>query len=182
MGIVGLLEDRFIDMSADERPPEQKLYLNTEKELIFPSENLLSFLYGQNESCAKRFEQKKWKDYAKGGMAYTSIVPEFPTINRNGRPIHFNGFVGPGKDYDDAAFIRVVRHKAMIKKGSVIVPSPKIRPMVEPPWEIEFEITIFENSLITIQKIKNWLLKGGTEIGFGTYRPRFGRFGVEFTD
>ena len=182
IGIVGLLEDRFIDMSADERPPEQKLYLNAEKQLIFPSENIFSFLYSQSNGCAKRYEEKKWKNYAMSGPAYTSITPEFPTINRNGKPINFIGFTGPEKDYDDVALIRVLRHKAIVKKGSASIPSPKIRPMIEPPWEIEFEISLFENPLITIQKIKNWFIKGGTEIGFGTYRPRFGRFMVEFRD
>jgi len=178
-GIVGLLEDRFIDMSADERPPEQKLYLNAEKQLIFPSENIISFLYSEKDGCAKRFEEKKWKNYVKEGMACTSILPEFPTINRNGQPIQFVEFQN---EYDDSAFIRVLHHKATIKKGSASIPSPKIRPMIEIPWGIEFEITIFDNALIDLQKIKNWFIKGGTKIGFGTYRPRFGRFMVEFQD
>lgn len=179
IGIVGLLLDKFTDMSADERPPEQKLYLNNQKQLIYPSENIFSFFYSQDGGCAQRFEKKQWKEYVRQGMAYTSISPEFPTINRNKKPILFNGFEN---EYDPMAKILVLHHKAIVRKGKLNIPSPKIRPMIETPWEIEFEVTISENSLISIEKIKNWLVRGGIEIGFGTYRPRFGRFIVEFKD
>jgi len=178
-GIVGLLMDRFVDMSADERPPDQKLYLDGKNQLIFPSENILSFLYGQEGGCARRFEGKKWLEYSKQVMAYTSILPEFPTINRNGKAIKFNEFKN---EFDEEAHIRVLHHKAILKKGKLSIPSPKARPMIEPPWEIEFEITIADNSLISIEKIKNWFVRGGIEISFGTYRPRFGRFMVAFKD
>jgi hypothetical protein len=179
IGIVGLLEDRFTDMSADERPPEQKLYLDGKSQLIYPSENIFSFLYSQDAGCAKRFEGKRWMEYSKQGMAYTSIIPEFPTIGRNGKAIKFIGFKN---EYDEEAHIRVLHHKAIVKKGKLSIPSPKTRPLIETPWEVEFEVTIANNSLISIEKIQNWFMRGGIEIGFGTYRPRFGRFMVEFRD
>ena len=177
-GMVGLLIDRFIDMSADERPPEQKLYLTEGNLLVFPSENIFSFLYGESPGgCAKRFEGKRWKEYKMVGMSYTTIQPELIPITRNGKQIRFNKF---NDEYDKEAKIRVLHHKANVKKGTLNIPSPKARPMIELPWEMNFEVTIFENALINITKMLNWFERGGLQIAIGTYRPRFGRFLVEY--
>jgi hypothetical protein len=176
-GLVGILFDKFVDMSADERPPEQKLYLNDKNELVMPSENIYSFLFGGDSGCARRFEAKKWKDYVRNGMSYVTVNPEYIPFTRNGKPIKFTKFV---EGYDKNAKIMVMHHKAIVKKGSLSIPSPKSRPMLETPWELEYEINVFENSLIDIAKIKNWHVRGGIEVALGTYRPRFGRFTAEF--
>jgi len=178
-GMVSLLIDRFIDMSADERPPEQKLYLAENNQLVFPSENIFSFLYAENPAgCAKTYEGKKWKEYKTVGMAHTAIKPEFIPITRNDKPIIFKKFVN---EYDKDAKIRILHHKASVKKGSLVIPSPKTRPCIETPWELNFELTIFDNSLINLTKLENWFTRGGLRIAIGTYRPRFGRFTVEFS-
>lgn len=177
-GMFGILFDRFIDLSADKRPVKDKLYLNENQELIFPSENVYAFFFGEKPGgCALRFEAKQWKQYKMVGMSYVTIAPEFIPFLRNGKTIKFNGF---SEGYDAEAKIKILHHKANIVKGRMIIPSPKTRPMLETPWELNFEITVFDNSLINVEKIKNWLIRGGIEISFGTYRPRFGRFTAEF--
>ena len=180
IGRIGLLTDRFITMSSDQIPPEQKLYLNEKNECVFPAINLMSFFYGDKPGgCAKRFEGKEGKKYQAVGLAYTQIEPEIIPILRNGKPITFKKFIN---GYDEDAKIRVLEHKALIQKGKLIIPSPKIRPMIESPWEMNFSITVFKNALMDRQKIKNWLVRGGIEIALGTFRPVFGRFMVEFKD
>jgi len=177
-GMVSILFDRFIDMSENDRPPENKMYLTPDNELYLPSENIYSFLFGEKPGgCAMRFEKKKWKEYKMIGMSYVSVQPEFIPFLREDKPIVFHGFKN---EYDSIGKIRVMHHKAMIQKGRLIIPSPKIRPMLETPWELIFNVTVFKNPLITVDVIKDWFSKGGTEIGFGTYRPRFGRFIAEF--
>jgi hypothetical protein len=110
-------------------------------------------------------------------MSYVTISPENIPILRDGKPIKFTKFVD---GYDKSAKIRVLHHKANIVKGKLVIPSPKIRPAIETPWEMNFQVTIFNNTLIDIIKIKNWLVRGGIEVAIGTYRPRFGRFIAEF--
>jgi len=177
-GLVGILFDHFIDLSADEKPMKDKMYLNENQELVLPSENIYSFFFGEKPGgCALRFEAKQWRQYKMTGMSYVTISPEFIPFLRNEKPIRFNGFI---EDYDAEAKIRILHHKANIAKGKLVIPSPKHRPMLETPWELNFEVSVFDNSLINIEKIKNWLIRGGIEIGFGTYRPRFGRFTAEF--
>ena len=177
-GIVGLMFDKFMDMSADEKPPERKMYLNDDNRLIFPSENIFSFFFGENPpGCAARFEKKAWKEYKKLGMSYVTISPEFIPIMRNGKQIRFNQFID---GYDKEAKIRVLHHKANIVKGKLVIPSPKIRPILEIPWEMNFEVTIWKNALVNVVKIQDWLIKGGIEVAIGTYRPRFGRFMAKF--
>ena len=178
-GMVGILFDRFVNMSSDQIPPEQKLYLNSKNELVLPSENIYSFLFGEKPGgCAVRFEGKQWKQYKMTGMSFITISPEFIPLKRNGAPIKYTKFV---EGYDEKAGIRILHHKANIVKGKLVIPSPKVRPMLESPWELSFDITIFNNSLIDVQKIKNWFVRGGIEVALGTYRPRFGRFTVQFS-
>lgn len=178
IGAAPILFDRFIDMSADQRPPEQKLYLNDKGVLTLPALNVISFFFGENPGgCAARFEKKARKDYQVMGMSHVVISPNDILFTRNGKPVVFTKFVD---NYDKAAGIRVLYHKANVKKSGLIIPSPKVRPALELPWELEFEITLFENHLISIKKLQNWLLRGGMEIALGTYRPLFGRFMAEF--
>jgi len=180
LGMGGILFDRFIDMSSDKRPQEQKMYLNDNNEVTLPSENIFSFLFGENPGgCAQRFEGKQWKQYKLTGMSHVTISPEFIPFTRSGSPIKFSKFVN---EYDKAAKIRILHHKANVVKGKLVIPSPKIRPVLETPWSIEFDVTVFTNPLITVEKIQNWFIRGGVEVALGTYRPRFGRFTAEFKE
>ena len=179
-GMVGILFDRFVDMSSDKIPTEQKLYLNAKNELVLPSENIYSFLFGEKPGgCAVRFEGKQWKQYKMTGMSFITIDPEFIPFTRSGAAIKFSKFTD---GHDEKARIHILHHKANIVKGKLVIPSPKVRPMLEAPWELTFDVTIFQNTLIDVQKIKNWFVRGGIEVALGTYRPRFGRFTVEFAE
>ena len=59
-GIADIMFDRFIDHSKMDIPPEQKLYLSGDNQVVFPSENIYAFLFGEDpQGCAKTFEGKK---------------------------------------------------------------------------------------------------------------------------
>ena len=177
-GLTGILFDRFIDMSEQGHPPEQKLYLASGNQVVLPSENLYSFLFSANPpGCAQWFEAQKGKQYSKLGMSYVGISPEMIPFTREGKPIKFTGF----KDgYDAKADIRVLYHKAKVKKSGLMVPAPKERPVLNTPWELEFGLEIFTNHLITMDKMQAWFSQGGIEVAIGAFRPRFGRFLAEF--
>lgn len=180
LGTAPILFDRFVDVSADQRPPEQKLYLNDRNELVLPALNVMSFFFGENPGgCATRFEKKVRKDYQVMGMSHVLIDPQNIPFMRNGKPVVFTRFTD---NYDAGAKLRVVYHKPNVKKGTQIISSPKMRPALETPWALTLDLSLFDTHLINTKKIQNWLMRGGVEIALGTYRPLYGLFMAEFEE
>ena len=92
-----IMFDKFIDHSKSVRPAEQKLYLAEDDIIIFPSENLYAFLFGEVSpaGCAKTFEGKKGKDFIRAGMGHVIVEPPiipFLAGNGGGGPIQFRDF------------------------------------------------------------------------------------------
>jgi len=176
-GLVGILFDRFIDMSEQKVDASEKLYLAEKNQVVFPSENIYGFLCTEKPAgCARWFEGRKGPKFGKAVMSYTGISPEMIPFRRNGKEIFFSGFKN---EYDAKAKIRVLHHKATVMKNSRPVPMPTARPMLEVPWQLEFTISLVKNNILSMNKIIKWFEQGGIEIGLGAYRPRFGRFMVE---
>ena len=172
-GLSDIMFDRFIDYSTEPRPPEQKLYLSGENQLVLPAENIISFLFGEGpQGCAKWFEGKKGKQYIQMGMSHVFIDPLIIPIKSGDAPVVFKSFDN-GQLYIYYASPRVKKAHLTIKKE--ITP----RPVLKLPWSLEFTATIIKNSFIDETKLYNWFVGGGMQIALGTYRPRFGRFQVE---
>ncbi len=73
---------------------------------------------------------------------------------------------------------KISRHEcvARVKKGSLSVPNPKERPVLDVPWGMVFEITLIESKELTENMLKQLFELGGLQVGIGTYRPQFGKF------
>jgi hypothetical protein len=149
-----------------ELAPEEKVY-QVDGNLVLPAKNILSFLSGINtESAPKRTMGRKWKTIAKAAMSFVNIAPfEIPFL-REGKPI----------SVDD---VEIVEDKAIIMKGSLSIPSPKVRPVLPMPWSLEFELELFQNEDLNEPVLKKLFEEGGITIGFGTYRGVYGKFVVE---
>ena len=106
-------------------------------------------------------------------LGFVAISPVLISICRNGEPIVFNGF---SDDKDVEAGIHVERHVARLGGG---IPNPKVRPVVELPWDIEFNLTLFKNEEFKETWLKNAFMKGGIALGLGTYRGVYGKFIIE---
>lgn len=65
---------------------------------------------------------------------------------------------------------------ARVKKGPLSVPSPKERPVLPTPWELKLELSFLETKELSENTLKNIFDVGGIQLGFGTYRPLFGKF------
>lgn len=167
-----IMFDRFVDHSKEQRPPEQKLYLIADNQLVIPSENIYGLLFGENPmGCVARFEAKKKKDYLAFGQSHLFIDSAYiPFTDISGNPITFDGFNNNFYIYESAP---------RTKSGSLSIKQEvKKRPVLKTPWMISFSITLLKNDLINDVKVYNWLVGGGATIGIGTHRPRFGRFQV----
>ena len=171
-GIAPIMFDRFVDHSKEARPADQKLYLAEKNIVVLPTENLLTFLAGENPAgCAKVFEGKRNKEYIRiihSHVFFGSV--QAPFLDEKVRDIQFNGFKGRFYIYEAAP---------RTKQGNLSIKQEiKPRPVLKMPWFLKFEIQLVNNNLIDSTKLKNWFAAGGIQIGIGTYRPRFGRFEV----
>lgn len=172
-GVSDIMFDRFIDHSKEVRPAEQRLYLIENNQVVIPSENIISFLFGQNpEGCAAVFEQKKRKDYMRVGQSHVFIKGTvIPFLDDKRKPVVFKDFSN-GKFYVDMTAGRTKNGNMSIKQEA------KPRPVLRKPWSLEFEIALIKNTIIDETKLFNWFTSGGLIISIGTFRPRFGRFVV----
>ena len=171
-GLSHIMFDRFIDHSAEMRPPEQKFYLFGENQVVLPADNIIYFLFSENPpGCAKAFEGKQGKTYVQIGLGHVFIDPISIPFIKNDEPVIFDQF-------DNKCF-QAYLAAGRTKKGTLSIKQEiKARPVLMQPWSLEFKITIIKNSHIDETKLYNWFVNGGFRIGLGTYRPRFGRFEV----
>jgi hypothetical protein len=174
-GLADIMFDQFFDHSKEPRPAEQKFYIQGKNQLVFPSLNIMAFLFNQKgNSCATKFEGKKRNDYISMGFSHISIIPQYiPLKGKDQKPIFF-------KDFEDERFyIQNSAPTTKLSGGGFIKQEAKPRPVLRIPWFLEFEINLYKNPLINSQKLQNWFENGGILIGLGTYRPLFGRFIVK---
>lgn len=173
-GISDIMFDKFFDHSKEVRPPEQKMYLAAGNKVVFPSENIHAFLWGEKPGgCAKTNEGKKAKDYIRTGQSHVFIDPIVIPFSDGKKDVVFEEF-GKGN-----LWVHEASPTTKGAGGAIIKQELKKRPVLRAPWYLEFQITIIENSLIDEQKLYNWFCNGGILIALGTYRPRFGRFQID---
>ena len=171
-GIGPMMLDRYAGDNKTTLPVESKMYfLPDGKTLCIPARNLLSFLSAKNSlSVAKLIGGRGYQSLADALLGYTQIEPVNIPLTRNGEPIVFNGF-RDGRD--EIAHIYVDKAVARLKGG---IPNPKERPVIELPWEMEFIIRVFKNDVFDETLLKTGIMRGGLQMGMGTYRGLFGKF------
>ena len=171
-GITPILFDRYAGDNKTQLAPEQKLYLQG-KIIVLPSTNIMSFLSAQNTESAPKIllDKRDYKTIASALLASTIINPTQIPFLRGGKPIQFGGsFVD---DLDSVSGAKLVYHVARLDKG---IPNPKIRPMLETPWELKFDLTILPHPDLNEDLIENLFVDGGVRLGLGTFRKAYGKF------
>jgi len=171
-GLSDFMFDRFFGHEKGDRPPEQKLYLAQNNQVVLPSENIWAFLFGESpQGCAKAFEGKGSKEFIRVGQSHLVIEPSLIPFTRGDEPIVFSGF--------DKEFFYVSEFAPRTKQGSLSIKQEiKKRPVLMIPWNLSFQLVLIKNDKIDENRLFNWFTRGGIEIALGTYRPRYGRFRV----
>ena len=175
-GLSDLLFDKFWDHDKMDRPIDQKMYLNEDSHLVLPGSNLHAFLWNERKpGCVKFFEGKGSPQYL-ARVGFVNVIDrEALILGKGGKPIKWAGT--PKKP------IFVINESGVTGTASKIIKQPiKPRPGVSLPWVIKYTMTVVENDMIDVQKLYNWVSRGGLLIGLGTWRPRFGRFLVKRWD
>lgn len=166
-GLTPILFDQYSGDNKTALSPEQKMYLTPNKVLVMPALNIMSFLTAQNtESAPKRvLDKRQYKAVAADLLSCLSINQAEIPFTRGGKPVVFSGFDKDG--------FSIRRHVARLPKG---IPNPKVRPCLEPPWELEFDITIYPSAVLNETLVATIFRDGGRLIGLGTYRGVYGKF------
>jgi len=178
-GLTPLMFDRYPGDNDTELDVGEKMYLADDgRTLVLPRANIYSFLTAENTTSAPKaiFDSRAYKGKILQIRAYVVLPTADVPITREGKPIEFGGFKN---DVDKGAGMRVHRAVARLAKG---VPNPKIRPVLDLPWDVAFEIKLFENPDIRPGTLLELFEKGGLMVGFGTYRGMYGKFLVNRWD
>ena len=170
-GLTPIMFDRYAGDNKTELEVQDKFYFAKDgKTLILPAGNLMSLLSAQNTmSAPKRFlDSRQYKKVAAAISSYVTVEPfDGAVFMANGLPIEFGGF-------DDKQFY-VDQRVARLEKG---IPNPKVRPVLDVPWELDFSLSVFENQDFTLKLLKDLISKSGYAIGLGTYRGQFGKYSL----
>jgi len=171
-GFTPIMFDRYAGDNKTQLEPGEKMYfVPGTQTLCLPTMNVMSFLSAQNtDSVAKLIGGRGYKKIAQALLGFVQITPMHIPITREGEAIEFHGFVD---DKDKQAGIYVDRRVARLPKG---IPNPKVRPVVDLPWELSFTIHIFKNDEFDEKLVKTAFVRGGMAIGLGTYRGLYGKF------
>jgi hypothetical protein len=170
IGLKSLLFDRYHGNNQAKPEPIEKVYWSRHDEACLPQINLYSSLSAENtKSVAKMFYGKNAKPLSMAVNNWLQIHQEDLILTRNGRPFHRSNF--------DSDF-RIVHHVARLQKG---IPNPKVRPLIDAPWQCEFDITFNPTPECNWPVMVKMLQQAGM-IGLGTYRPLYGTFQVEIEE
>jgi hypothetical protein len=167
-GLRPIMFDRYSGSMKEQLAPQDKVYRSSmnPKNLILPSVNIQSFLSAQNtESAPQRIIGRGWKAVAKAALTFVEINPMEIPIMQNDIPATIDNIV-------------IDHRKAIIKKGQLSIPSDKERPVLDMPWSINFELTLYKNPDLNENILRRLFDDGGIQIGLGTFRGVFGKFEV----
>ena len=177
-GVAPLMFDRYAGDNETQLPVEQKMHFGADgRTLVLPQTNIYSFLTAENTVSAPRaiFDARKYKDVCRAIKGFVLVLPisgDIPIL-RKGKPIVFNGF-SDGRDEKAGIYVR--KDTARLKDG---VPNPKVRPVIELPWGVEFALQLLDNDgEMTPEKLEHVFSLGGLKVGFGTFRGVYGKFAV----
>lgn len=135
---------------------EAALYWNDEEGMVMPSDNI--------ERCIQLGAQKSrlGKDVA------AAVFVDEPEVK-----IHHRGPATMDELYSDPRF--VLRKGVKVATARVI----RVRPMIPTGWFLTFSVEYDEN-IVDQDALCRAIRDAGALVGLGDWRPKFGRFAVEF--
>lgn len=172
-GVRPIMFDRYAGDNNTALPTEQKLYLASDRTVVLPGENLMSFLTATNTTSAPKrlLDNRQYRDVCSAFQCFVDIEPaDAIPFKRDGKPIKFGKFDG---DVDAESKVWIHRTVARLPKG---IPNPKTRPVLPMPWALEFTLILHKNGEVNAEQLQKMFDEGGITIGLGTFRGRFGKF------
>lgn len=173
-GIRPIMFDRYAGDNDTQLTPEKKMYYGADgKTVVIPSQNILGMLGSNFFDCATKRKYGKARETKTNAVqGFLDITPVRIPIMCDGKAIVFQEF---GKDgfYIDESTARIK------KSANQFVPNFKIRPVLDLPWSLEFDIELYPNDEITMKDVQDLFELGGLYIGIGTWRGRYGKMVID---
>jgi hypothetical protein len=178
-GLTSIMFDRYPGNNNINLPWHEKLYLAPGTNVVsLPVININSFFTALNSMSAPKrlLPSKAYKNVCNACMSFLQIRslksghPDHVPFQRNGKDIVVGSF---NSEEDPKSGVYLARHVARLKDG---IPNPKERPVLSTPWSLVFQLSLIDNTEITLPDVKNLLKNGGETIGFGTFRGYYGKF------
>ena len=177
-----ILFDRFSGDINRTSELEDKLYLDDKNRVIFPKDNIKSFLCyggGRGDLAVKILATENWKvlaDLVAGQVHVMSVSP----FMRNGEPVVYEGIDKNG----------VYMHTCKAGGGNARDGGKKIPPTIlnRPALhsneeygyvELNLTILIMESEKVKEEYIRFLFERGGWAIGLGSFRTEYGKFSVK---
>lgn len=172
-GMRGIMFDRYSGSNNATLLPSEKLYLSKKAEIVFPSENIYSFMYAVNTPSASKilYDSRTYRTIARALACSITIREDMIPFTRDGAKIVFGGF--NKNEIDEKSGVYIHHAVARLAKG---IPNPKSRPVLPAPWDLKFTLIVTPSELISLHDIKRIFECGGESVGLGTFRPQYGRF------
>jgi len=170
-GLSPIMFDAF--RGQEELPPEKKLYLAPDKTtLILPASNIVGFLTSRSShSCLRVFTSNKdWRTRGPEVIGNVAVDPVNIKFLNDEEPVTFSNEWNE-KIYIDERMARPSDTARVIAR----------RPVLDLPWLLKFRLLINPTEFVTVERIKDWFVRGGISVGIGAYRPMFGRFEADFS-
>lgn len=170
-GLSEIMFDRYPGDNNTTLEPQDKVYLDSDKYLILPSTNIMSFITAENTVSAPKliYDSRQYKGICKAIKSSVIINPSNIKFKHNNEYVEYNGI-------PDTSGMYIHESVARLDKG---IPNPKKRPVLELPWSLDFEILFMDIGATSTKQLLEVFEKGGLMLGLGTYRGVFGKFLVK---
>jgi len=169
-GIRPIMFDRYAGDNDTQLQTEEKMYYAPDKKtVVIPSQNILGMLGSNFFDCATKRKYGRARETKTNAVqGFLDITPMKVPLLRDGKPAVFTEF---GKDgfYIDESTARIK------KSANQFVPNFKVRPVLDLPWSLDFDLELFPNSEITMKDVMDLFAIGGLYVGLGTWRGRYGK-------
>jgi hypothetical protein len=174
-GIMPFLFNRYAGDNKTQLTVRQKMYFDKDnRSLVLPSLNIKSFLSATNTLSAPKllYDSRKYKPIALACLSFVDIDPFLIPFKRDGEQIVVGDFTGETDEQSGAYVFEAV---GRLKDG---IPCPCKRPALPTPWELEFTVRLTRNDVVTEEMLQDLFVRGGIQLGFGSFRGYFGKFEV----
>ena len=179
VGVLPILFDRYAGDNDTTLATEDKFYTVQQKGkplVCLPATSLYGMLSSNFRSCATKLKYgRSHATKTNAIQGFIDIAPSMIPFKVSGKDAIFNGF--DGEVFDEQHDVARIK-----KSAQQIIPNPVTRPRLNTPWELEFEVTIYDNPEFKARDIEDLLNIGGSMIGVGAWRGRYGKFAIDTFD
>lgn len=140
---------------------ESYVYRDSAGDLILPGVNIKGVVVDPRNGSAKYLQDPRSPRKSALDLFRASIiVDDAPLWNHEGERAHTWDFLD--------------ERRVVVQRAGVT----RVRPALAAGWRAEFSVTVMEPEYVSVAMLREVMVRGGSLVGVGDFRPQFGRFDV----